>query len=84
MNKKLGYFKDLYQKHREYTLLQWLYAIVAILSLVICGIIALMNQTLGISLLIIPLTFGVAFATNLVIWSLLSTVLRSFFEKDKK
>lgn len=80
MDKKLGYFKDLYKNHREYALLQWLYAAVAAVSLCICGLVALLNQSLGISLLIVPLVSGVAFATNLVVWSLLNTVLKTLFD----
>ena len=84
MDKKLGYFKDLYQNHREYTLLQWLYAIIAVLGVIIAGLVALMNQTLGISILIVPGIFGVAFLANLVAWSLLNTVLKSVFSGSKK
>lgn len=80
----MGYFKNLYENHREFALLQWLYAIIAVLGLFVCGIIALMNQNLGISMLIVPGIFGVAFVANLVAWSLLNTVLKSFFTDERK
>lgn len=84
MDKKMGYFKNLYVNHREYVLLQWLYAIIALLGLFISGIVALMNQTLGISILIVPGIFSIAFVANLVAWSLLNTVLKSLFSGDRK
>ncbi|MBQ9019979.1 hypothetical protein IJ096_01510 [Candidatus Saccharibacteria bacterium] len=84
MDKKMGYFKNLYVNHREYALLQWLYAIIALLGLFISGIVALMNQTLGISILIVPGIFSIAFVANLVAWSLLNTVLKSLFSGDRK
>lgn len=80
----MGYFKNLYVNHREYALLQWLYAIIALLGLFISGIVALMNQTLGISILIVPGIFSIAFVANLVAWSLLNTVLKSLFSGDRK
>lgn len=82
MSNKFAYFKDLYENHREFALLQWLYAIIAFLGLLIAGTIALMNQSLGISVLIVPAIFAIAFVANLVAWSLLNTVLRSVFPEE--
>lgn len=82
MNSKLSYFKNLYNNHRELTLLQWLYALIAIIGVFVAGIIALMNQSLGISILIVPGVFAIAFIANLVAWSLLNTVLKSLFIEE--
>lgn len=74
MEKKLGYFKDLYQKGQKFELLEWLYLGITILFVFIAGMIALLNQSFGVGLLVIPLISFVAFLANYVSWSLINTI----------
>lgn len=66
----LSYLKQLHQNRRELVLLEAAYLLIAILSFLLAGSIALFNQPLGNSFLIIPLVAFVAFSTNIIAWAL--------------
>lgn len=85
MDNKLGYFKELYKNNREFALLEWFYAVITVVFIFVAGLAALLNQSFGVGLLIIPLVSFVAFAMNLVCWSLINTIADHFTKpKDKK
>ena len=84
MDKKLGYFKELYKNNREFALLEWLYGAITVIFIFVAGIVALLNQSFGVGLLIIPLVSFIAFAMNLVCWSLINTIADHFFKDNKK
>ena len=73
--KKEGYIFTLYRNHRELTILEWVYGGLALVAVVLAGIIALVNQPLGVAILIVPLVSFVAFAMNIVTWALVKFVL---------
>ena len=84
MDKKLAYFKDLYKNNREFALLEWLYIGITVVFIFIAGLIALLNQSLGVGLLIIPLISFTAFAMNLICWSLINTIADHFTKEGAK
>ena len=53
-SKFLQYLKQLYKEQRELTILEVTYLIIAVLSFLVAAVIALLNQSLGVALLIIP------------------------------
>lgn len=82
---------ELYKENRKLELLQYAYIGLLLASVVVCGLIALFNQALGVGCLIIPLICLVAFAMNMVAWSLIKTTIEHFYpevlkkaEKDEK
>ena len=52
-------------------LLQVAYLIVAVMSVIICGIVGLFNQSLGVGMLIFPLVIAIALCMNVVSWALI-------------
>lgn len=83
----LRYFIDLYRKNRQLVLLSWIYGAIAIIFVFIAGIFALINQSVGIALLIVPLIAISALSANIVAWALARLVLDSIkekFDEDEK
>lgn len=74
-------FINLYKDNKTYTILQLGYAIIAVASLVICGLIALINQNLGITLLYVPCAATAILGINALFWSILKTILDSISSK---
>ena len=68
LNKKII---ELYKSKRELTLLQGTYLIITIISLVVAGLLALVNQPTGHSVLIITLIAAIALVGNTVMWALI-------------
>jgi Na+/melibiose symporter-like transporter len=77
----LKYFLNLYRDRKQITLLSWVYAAVAVIFVFIAGIFALVNQSFGVSMLIIPAISVVALIANVVIWALIKLVLDVASEK---
>lgn len=75
------HFTKLYEERRELALLQWTYFVMAILSVLIAGIFALINQSLGVSILIVPLVAFVAMSMNIVAWALVKLAAETFLSK---
>ena len=69
----MDYFKNLYKKHKQFALIEWAYAILTLITLLIVGLVNLINPSVGESLLVVPFACFVIFATNLVAWSLIKT-----------
>ena len=81
MKSVFDYFIDLYKENKQIVLLTWCYSAIAILFVIISGLIALINQPLGVSILIIPLVAVIALAMNVVFWALIHLAIDS---KSKK
>ena len=73
----------LYKDHRVLVLLDLAYLVLSILSFMVAGIVALFNQSLGISILIVPLTALVACVMNIVAWALVKLVMDQLTEATK-
>jgi len=71
----------LYEERRELTLLEIAYFALTIISFVVAGTIALFNQNLGISFLIVPLLALIAGVVNIVAWSLVKLFVESLANK---
>ncbi len=77
----LKYFLDLYSKNRQLVLLSWVYGITAVICVFIAGIFALINQSFGIAILIVPLVAVCAMAANIVVWALIHLVFDAAVKK---
>ncbi len=58
----------------ELVKLQYVYAVVALVSLVVAGIVTLLNREAGAFVLQITTVATVAFFANLVVWSIINTL----------
>ena len=74
----------LYKDRRELTLLEITYFALSIVSFAIAGIIALFNQSLGVSVLIVPLIALVAGIMNIVAWSLVKLIIEGLISSRKE
>lgn len=77
----LRYFIGLYRKNRQLVLLSWVYGILAIVFVFIAGIFALINQSVGVAILIVPLVAICALSANVVAWALIHLMLDSTAKK---
>lgn len=59
--------------YSDHTKLQHAYAVLAIVSLIVAGIISLINYNLGQSLLFISIVTVLVFVGNGVVWALINT-----------
>lgn len=71
----LSFLKQLYKEKRELTILEITYLIIAGISFLVSAVIALLNQALGVGLLIIPFIAFLAFSANLIVWALVKMLL---------
>ena len=71
----LSYLKQLYKEKRELTILEITYLIIAGISFLVAAVIALLNQSLGVGLLIIPFIAFLAFSANLIVWALVKMLV---------
>lgn len=65
----------LYRENRELTLLEIAYFALSVLSFVVASVVALFNQSLGVSILIVPLIALIAGVMNVVAWALVKLVM---------
>jgi hypothetical protein len=77
----LRYFIGIYRKNRQLVLLSWVYGILAIVFVFIAGIFALINQSVGVAILIVPLVAICALSANVVAWALIRLMLDSTAKK---
>jgi len=75
------HFSKLYEQKRELALLQWAYVVIGGASVLIAGVFALINQQIGVAMLIVPLVTFVALAMNIVAWALIKLAADSFLVK---
>ena len=65
--------------------LQHLYLLIVVLSVIVAGIVSLVDNTAGQDLLVITLAAGAIFIVNAVLWSLLdSTVVARLSGRRKR
>ena len=83
-SKFISYIKQLYKDKRELTILEVTYLIIAIISFLVAAIIALLNQSLGIALLIIPFVSFLALSANMIVWALVRILLDESTKNDHK
>ena len=81
MKSVLNYFVDLYKRNKQITLLTWCYSVIAVVFLLVAGMIALINQPLGVAILIVPLIAIIALCMNIVFWALIHLAIS---EKSKQ
>lgn len=83
-SKFLTYFKQLYKDKHELTILEITYLIIAITSFLVAAVIALLNQSLGIALLIIPFVAFLALSANIIVWALVRMLLDESVKSNHK
>lgn len=71
----------LYKDGKELTLLEITYFALSVLSFVVAGVVALFNQSLGVSILIVPLIALIAGVMNIVAWSLVKLIIEHLATK---
>ena len=76
--------RKLYTEKRELALLEWTYLAMIILSVIVAGIFALFNHSLGVSILIVPLVALTAMCMNVVAWALIKLAADSFLRASDK
>ena len=70
---------NLYKSEKKLELLQIAYVMLFIAVTVVSGLIALINQPVGVAFLIIPLICLVAWSMNMVAWSIVKTAVEHFY-----
>lgn len=83
-SKFVSYIKQLYKDKRELTILEITYLIIAVVAFLVAAIIALLNQSLGVALLIIPFIAFLAFSANMIVWALVKMLLDESNREDTK
>ena len=83
-SKFISYIKQLYKDKRELTILEITYLIIAVIAFLVAAIIALLNQSLGVALLIIPFIAFLAFSANMIVWALVKMLLDESNREDTK
>ena len=83
-SKFISYIKQLYKDKRELTILEITYLLIAVIAFLVAAIIALLNQSLGVALLIIPFIAFLAFSANLIVWALVKMLLDESNREDTK
>ena len=79
----LEYFARLYREKRELALLEWAYLVMVILSVLIAGIFALFDQSVGVGMLIVPMVTLIAMSMNVVAWALIKLAADTILPKTK-
>lgn len=69
------YFMNLYRGRKQVILLSWAYLFMAVVSVLIAGICALINQSVGVGMLILPLIAITALCANIVVWSFVRFII---------
>ena len=76
-------FTRIYREKRQVSLLTWAYAIISVAVIIVAGLIALINQSVGVAILIIPLIAIAAMCANIMVWSLIRFILETHEQKTK-
>ena len=88
MKSFLEYIQKLYEEKKQIVLLSWFYAAVALVCFFIAGICALVDQSFGISVLIVPIVALTALCANITVWALIKLLVAHIEEykasKDAK
>ncbi len=75
MNSVWEYFTKLYREKSQVTLLTWAYGIISVVVVLTAGLIALINQSVGVAVLIIPLISISALCANIFVWALVRFII---------
>lgn len=75
---------DIYHKKGQVALLSYTYSAIALVSVVFAGFCALVNQSFGVAVLIVPLVSIIALCMNVVVWALVRFGIQSYEEKKKQ
>lgn len=75
---------DIYHKKGQVALLSYTYSAIALLGLIFAGFCALVNQSFGVAVLIIPLVSVTALCMNVVVWALVRFGIQSYEEKKQQ
>ena len=76
-------FTKMYREKRQVSLLTWTYAILSVAIIIVAGLIALINQSVGVAILIVPLIAVAAMCANVMVWSLIRFILETHEQKEK-
>ncbi len=76
-------FLKMYREKNQLSLLTWAYAIISVAVVIMAGLIALINQSVGVAILIIPLIAIAAMCANVIVWSLIRFLLQTYETKEK-
>ncbi len=75
---------DIYHKKGQVALLSYTYSAIALVGVVFAGFCALVNQSFGVAVLIVPLVSIIALCMNVVVWALVRFGIQSYEEKKKQ
>ncbi len=75
---------DIYHKKGQVALLSYTYGAITLVSVVFAGFCALVNQSFGVAVLIVPLVSIIALCMNVVVWALVRFGIQSYEEKKKQ
>ncbi|MBO4854905.1 hypothetical protein J6X15_02140 [Candidatus Saccharibacteria bacterium] len=76
-------FSKMYREKDQVGLLTWAYVIISVAVVIVAGLIALINQSVGVAILIIPLVAVAAMCANVMVWSLIRFILQTHETKEK-
>ncbi len=76
-------FTKLYREKSQVTLLTWAYVIISVAVVIVAGLIALINQSVGVAILIVPLVAVAAMCANIFVWSLIRFILDTHEQNEK-
>lgn len=74
---------ELFRAGKKLELLEYAYVVLFIIVTLVAGLIALINQAVGVSILIIPLICLVSWAMNIVAWSIVKTAMEHFYPDEE-
>jgi len=75
---------ELYRADKKMDLLQYAYGMLFVAVTLVAGLIALINQAVGVAFLIIPLICLISWCMNVVAWSIVKTAVEHFFPEVLK
>ena len=73
-----NHFIRLYREKNQLALLAWAYGIISVIAVIIAGLVALIDQSVGKSILFIPLISACAFCANIVMWAIIRLILDAY------
>ena len=73
---------ELFRAEKKLELLEYAYAVLFIVVTLVAGLIALINQAVGVSFLIVPLICLVSATMNVVAWSIVKTAMEHFYPDE--
>lgn len=76
-------FTKMYREKSQVSLLTWAYAIISVAVIIVAGLIALINQSVGVAILIVPLIAIAAMCANVMVWSLIRFILETHENNEK-